>query len=50
MPAPSHIAAIGTPLSGLPAGREIMTSQVIALGLMPDTGTITNYFAQVRRL
>ena len=22
-----------------------MTSQVIALGLMPDTGTITNYFA-----
>jgi hypothetical protein len=24
----------------------IMTSQVIALGLMPDTGTITNYFAQ----
>src|SRR5262249_60798573 len=25
-------------------------SQVIALGLMPDTGTITNYFAQVRRL
>jgi hypothetical protein len=27
-----------------------MTSRVIALGLMPDTGTITNYFAQVRRL
>jgi hypothetical protein len=26
----------------------IMTSRVIALGLMPDTGTITNYFAQVR--
>jgi len=24
-----------------------MTSQVIALGLTPDTGTITNYFAQV---
>jgi hypothetical protein len=23
-----------------------MPSQVIALGLMPDTGTITNYFAQ----
>jgi hypothetical protein len=27
-----------------------MPSRVIALGLMPDTGTITNYFAQVRRL
>jgi hypothetical protein len=28
----------------------IMTSRVMALGLMPDTGTITNYFAQVRGL
>jgi hypothetical protein len=34
----------------LPPCREIMTSRVIVLGLMPDTGTITNYFAQVRRL
>jgi hypothetical protein len=34
----------------LPLCGVIMTSQAIAVGLMPDTGTITNYFAQVRRL
>src|SRR5215469_17252748 len=43
------ICILPPPLT-FPPCREIMTSRVLALGLMPDTGTITNYFAQVRRL
>ena len=43
------ICILPPPLT-FPRAGVTMTSQVIALGLMPDTGTITNYFAQVRRL
>src|SRR5262249_5644827 len=45
-----RIIPIPPPPLTFPRAGVTMTSQAMALGLMPDTGTITNYFAQVRRL